>query len=580
MSGTISNTATGKASKTKHLATAYDIFKRANRDPRWGYGKTRFSARALDRQDKNPSLSVFVGYKGTIMYKDFATGKSGPLVKYLEEHAPEYAHAFKGKEVPQGKRAKKTINEEVQTALQALEGKPVPIPKNDLRAEMVRYTQGVLVKWGTPQTEYIRTRLPGLTPTELTKLGVGADENGNIAIPSYVLHNGTPTLVNIKIRHKSGKPRYSYRHGQGQGVYMVGNTAEPYTVFLVEGELNAIALGAALLKANSLDKYLCIGLPGANTLLPQNLKPYMVQYASKGALFMLKADNDGPGRNLVVKLMAQLAMWGIPAHQIGVANWDRRGEDINDIYARFVRLGVEPQRLWQIVQHKALQYRYRYRRPSTVGKGHGLMHRLEHSGSLRAVSIATGKHYADMARLEDRTKPFEDQTAWLLQTVYTTIARKLGYAGRSHIRNALFALLRDITKEPSIFALARAYASTFRVEGDKTTYGYFARHKLLDRYKHLLTWSKDKRPIWHISTHELVELLVQMLLERLPANVTLTQVELGRVKEYFARINDGQNPTLTPPKGQTSALWTYLMRIADMLKWVVRDRIAWAKLAT
>jgi len=286
---------------------------------------------ALHRPDRNPSLSVYIGYNGVIMVKDHAQNRTWSYRSYLRELGREdLAQAWRERfeewdPTREEKRARKEKSLRSQLPLPQAEVSYMEVPpateewEATARAKMEEALNAVLDGEHPETLHYMESR--GLKPEYAYAAGLGAVEAG-IAIPVY---DEDIRLKSVKVRKwDDGKGRFvSLFPGRGNGYYFSPDFAwKPMRrVVIVEGEMNAAAVYLAL-------DVPTIGVPGASTGLSRKLVERLKEHAGE---VVVLTDQDDAGRRLMERILAQLVEGGYDMRRVYVPMEDRYHRDPMDI---------------------------------------------------------------------------------------------------------------------------------------------------------------------------------------------------------------------------------------------------------
>ena len=568
-------------------------------------------AKALDREDQHPSLSIFVGYQGHLVVKDHATGKSMRWSKYLDLHGhPEQAKRFRqaegwlekkeqeGQEGQEVEARELTVSELGELRRREAMGTPVQVPDNlDFRRqEMKRFVANAVYAKDKTTLAYMNERLPHVKRTHLGRLGVGVDEWGNICIPAILLHGPVedprPMLTNIKVRYKEAGPngeRYKYLYAGGAAPYLVGNLKNPKVVFITEGELNAVAMAAAALEAGELEQNLYIGVGGASNRLPLQYREYFLRYAQKGAVFYLRGDADDAGKKWVSLIRDQLVAWGIPLKQIHSAAFDPLGRDIADWAARMYRGGAKDEALYEALIDRCWNVVERRQRTSSakaiaaagarvgqwrlVGAGRGSWR-----GSNRRAIIETG--HSNPSRMEDKLKPMWGHSLGLLRKVL--LLKRWGINIHTLSEEEKLALERFleqvVDKTPELALLLKAYQAAHHGLPDRSIVNYASHYKLIPRFKGIISFHRNGRVTVHVTEAQLVAMMGDILepILREIAEKGLFPQEREALRELFEKARAGEKPLIKPPDGkERSQLWYLLVELLRDIVRVKHERKRW-----
>ena len=578
-------------------------------------GPRNILAKALDREDQHPSLSIFVGYKGNLLVKDHAGGNSMPWSKYLELHGYyEQARRFRQaegwleKEEQEGQEGETegrevearelTVSELGELRRQEAMGTPVQVPDNlDFRRqEMKRFVANAVYAKDKTSLAYMNKRLPHVKRTHLGRLGVGVDEGGNICIPAILLHGPVddpkPMLTNIKVRYKEAGPngeRYKYMFAAGAAPYLVGNLKNPKIVFITEGELNAVAMAAAALEAGELEQNLYIGVGGASNRLPLQYREYFLKYAQEGAVFRIRGDADDAGKTWTTLIRDQLVAWGIPLKQIHIAAFDPLNRDIADWAARMYRGGTEGEPLYEALVDRCWNVVERRQRTTSakaiaaagarvgqwrlVGAGQG-----NWRGSNRRAIIETG--HSNPSRMEDKLKPMWGHSLGLLRKVL--MLKRWGiniHTLSEEEKLALERLLGELVdKTPELVVMKNAYIAAHHGLPDRSIVNYASHYKLIPRFKGIISFHRDGRVTVHVTEDQLLAMMGDILVPLLQEVVEkgLFPEEREVLQELFQSARAGEKPLIKPPDGQgRSAIWYLLVELLRDIVQVKHERKRW-----
>jgi len=291
---------------------------------------------ALHRPDRNPSLSVYIGYNDVIMVKDHAQNRAWSYHSYLRELGREdLAQAwrerfeewdptrekFKREESGQNRKKKDPRLAVPEARVEY----PVITPATDeweatARTKMEGAREALLNGEHPETLRYMERR--GLTPELAHAAGFGAAKEG-IAIPVY---DEELRPKNVKVRRWDESKGGRFFHifpSRGNGYYFSPGFAwKPMRrVVIVEGEMNAGAVYGAL-------RLPTIGIPGASTGLSRKLVDRLKEYAAE---VVVMTDLDDAGRKLMETIKAQLVHGGYDIQRIYIPVEDRFHRDPMDI---------------------------------------------------------------------------------------------------------------------------------------------------------------------------------------------------------------------------------------------------------
>ncbi|MCX7946886.1 MAG: toprim domain-containing protein, partial [Hydrogenophilus sp.] len=340
--------------------------------------------RALHREDRNPSLSIFKGRDGNWVVKDHGTGESWSLYSYLLRIGLGADEAREMLGLGQWERREKPKDQPLSWLKRVVDiQRPVPNP-HPLSDEAVRkveeaWTEALSRLGDERLTKYLQER--GFSPEKAADLGLGVDEKGNIIIPTFD-PDGRPR--NLQVRKAKGEPRYYFIFsGHEGGYYMAGELERPSLVQLVEGPLNAASL--ALIRQVENEAY--IGVPGASHGLTEALVERLRQW---GAPIIIWVDADDAGRRAREKWVETLLAAGFERRNILIPHEDHGHRDINDILRKDPKPHETIARL--LVRSKHVSNRRGVKHLARMALEVG-------AKSLRGISTALGIHNVRFARM-------------------------------------------------------------------------------------------------------------------------------------------------------------------------------------
>ena len=507
------------------MTLAFLILERLGRSPkRVGKG---ILARALGREDRNPSLSVVPGYRGKPLARDFATGETLSFEKYVRKYVDVGLDGVEPLLVlletasPHGQKnshswSRQKVNDWIAKKQRNLSGKEVPIPydasfreremleRNKLLLEALKEGREEMLTLFRKRFAFIPPKEKGLEIVE--RLAMGIDSQGALYFPHFTYHNGGFQLVNIKKRSEEG---YRFVFSGTGGVYFIGNQQGPNVVYVVEGEINAATLGA-LLDDDAFAKSLILSPGSAGEKLPSSLRDMVLKWAKEGVRFVIKGDTDPSGKGFANRIQGQLAFWGVDPKNISVAPYDPKYRDLNT-------LALEGGR-GKMLQ-RALKVKERRVKRADPSRGYILKRLEEKTGNLRSLAIETAREVKALSRIQDRTKPLTGEVhEVILLALRKWIKRSLDKGiptpkGRSLIL-ATSAFLRALDRIPAARYLLGALRASLAGK-DKSVWEYGRKRGLLDAYRSLLTWKGKETPIWNqnLTLEGIAGILVQLVLQ-------------------------------------------------------------------
>jgi len=428
---------------------------------------------ALHRLDRNPSLSVYIGYNGVIMVKDHAQNRAWSYHSYLRELGREdlarlwlerfeewdpTREKFKREESGQNRKKK-----DPRLAIpEARVEYPVITPSTDeweatARAKMEEAREALLNGEHPETLRYMEGR--GLTPELAYAAGFGAVKEG-IAIPIY---DEDLRPKNVKVRRRDGSEGERFFHvfpGRGNGYYFSPGFAwKPMRrVIIVEGEMNAGAVYGAL-------RLPTIGIPGASTGLSRKLVDRLKEYAAE---VVLMTDQDDAGRRLMERMKTQLAVAGYDMQRIYIPMEDLYKRDPMDILKDRGLEGLR-ENLKERIYNRAA----RLKKGRTTARGLALVAPESQEGltSKRSLALAIGHC---VVRRHAFYVPLEEKEAMRRVENYLTGEAIKEGAPPGHARKAVRKWLDEnrITPRSALFML-------YEYNGVKT-----GTRELKDKFRH------------------------------------------------------------------------------------------------
>jgi 5S rRNA maturation endonuclease (ribonuclease M5) len=411
-----------------------------------------YKGHALHRTDRNPSLSVFLGYNSRITVYDFAWRRSWSYSSYLrelgrEDLAQAWRERFEEWDPTKDKGERRGQTRKGKDPRLALPERrveyPVIAPATDeweatARAKMEEAREALLNGEHPETLRYMEGR--GLTPELAYAAGFGAVEQG-IAIPIY---DEDLRPKNVKVRRHDESKGERFFHvfpGRGNGYYFSPDFAwRPMRrVVIVEGELNAAAVYLAL-------DLPTIGVPGASTGLSRKLVERLKEFAAE---VVLMTDQDDAGRQLMERIKTQLVAAGYDMHRIFVPMEDRYHRDPMDILKDQGLEGLEKNLKERIYNRAA-----KLKRGRTVARATALVAPENQEGlnTKRSLALAIGHSVA--RRHASYVPPEEKEAMRKIEDYLTEEVMKEG-APPSHARKAARKWMDEnkITPRSALFML-------------------------------------------------------------------------------------------------------------------------------
>jgi 5S rRNA maturation endonuclease (ribonuclease M5) len=405
---------------------------------------------ALHRPDRNPSLSVYIGYNGVIMVKDHGQNRTWSYRSYLwelgrEDLAQAWCKRFEEwdptKEKPErtreGRKAKRGLPMPT-SEVGYMEVQPATDEWEATARAKIEEARDALLNGEHPETlRYMEKR--GLTPELAYAAGFGAVKEG-IAIPVYD-EDLRPKGVKVR-KWDDSKGRFvSLFPGRGNGYYFSPGFAWKTMprVIVVEGELNAGAVYVAL-------DVPTIGVPGASTGLSLKLVERLKEFAAE---VVLMTDQDDAGRGLMERMKDQLVAAGYDTHRIFIPMEDRYGRDPMDILKDQGLEGLE-KNLKERVYNRAA----RLKKGRTAARGFALVAPEDQEGlnTKRSLALAIGQFVA--RRHASYVPPEEKEAMRRIEDYLTAEVMKRG-APLDHARKAVRKWMEEnrISPRSALFAL-------------------------------------------------------------------------------------------------------------------------------
>lgn len=247
-------------------------------------GARGYYGKAVWRNDRNPSLSIFKGKSGIGIWKDHSTGEHGDAVAFLcKVVGMSFKEAVEtiGGKMPEIKQAPRRF------VVPQVEEQPVSQARIDSLAELIKTRR--LAK---PNKE-LRRR--GFVGDDMALIEFAEDDNGNLIIP---LRRPDGSLVNAKVRLAKELNGQRYRYaiaGAGSYPLLLGDFNHCTAVFVIEGELNAAIAYATMIEHGAM--IAAIGLPGASSSIPDDVMKLL-----SGKTVYIWADSDQAGHKLRLRL--------------------------------------------------------------------------------------------------------------------------------------------------------------------------------------------------------------------------------------------------------------------------------------
>lgn len=544
---------------------------------------------ALDRPDRNPSLSIYVPFNGRPKVKDFAKGdKWVDLLEYARQYNPALADEIaEVLRTPGAERPKRSWAPQYRPP-QFLKERPfVPLSDQE-RRQAAAYRANL--KFFNPYQRggaysYLQERLPYADATDFMRLadhGVGVDDRGNVYFASYLPDkDGRLVEVNYQIRNRSGEPRYRYLFsGHSLGLFICGNRENPKEIWIYEGPFDAIT-GFLEVQPEAMH----IATHGASNSIPTNFMPMVQRLAEAGTRFVITGDRDEAGEKWRYEIINTLIMMGVPEEQILVAALDNLGRDINEQINDLHKNGIPREKVRELMLSKLSPKplrRFRSSKKSMVGAvattGAIGVHRAHRSV---AIALGLGPYRERLTRTPTQTKAI--YVLGLMHALDFVIEYLLPKRARRRLEKngwlqAEFPkMVLTVIEEDPVFTAKLLVASVGRVEGLEAFRMYdLMRRRGLHRFADDLEWTKrgnEYCAVWAKDPTAVLKEFAKKLAALINAWEPPTEEEKRYLQELTKHYMGEKEEAPKPPLSSLMSAWaSWRVKVRKLIAWFRLER--------